>query len=115
MRALCLGVALALMAATSAAQAGYSAIAASVVGVGTAKQYSTMEAARNAAVAECRRLGGSCSATTAENDTWYFAAGVCNGVAYTAASPQGMDRAEDLVFAKGRADGRPSCRITHSF
>lgn len=97
---------------TSAAHADYAAIAASTAGSAYVQGFRSMEAARDAAVARCRnKWGGSCMSNIAEDSGWYFAAGVCGGVAYTAASPQGWDRAEQLVRAKGAADGRSRCMI----
>jgi hypothetical protein len=100
-----------LLAQAAPAAAGYGAIAAGSRGSSTVGGYDTMEGARDAAVAACRaRWGTSCSISTAEDDSWFFSAGLCDGEAYTAASPSPM-RAEELVRAKGYADGRSSCRI----
>lgn len=101
----------ALIGSIVSANAGYSAIASGVNGVGWASGYPNMEAARAVAVALCRRMGGSCSASTAEADSWFYAAGRCDGVPYTAASPQGVGRAIQLVYAKGAADGNYRCTI----
>lgn len=97
------------------AQAGYSAIAAGVHGVGWSVGFPTMDSARNAAIAKCRELGGSCSVTTAEDDSWTFAAGHCGDVPYTAASPQGEGRAVEILYAKGAADGHPRCTVIKTF
>ncbi len=113
-RGVCAGAIL-LMATATPVMAGYSAIAAGVNGVGWATGYPGMEPAREAAVAMCRRLGGSCSQSTAEDDSWYFASGRCNGVPYTAASPQSVERAVQIVWTKGAADGNFGCVITKSF
>ena len=96
-----------LISGTSAANAGYSAIAAGHHGSSFVRGYATMEQARDAAVGQCRGVwGDSCSISTAEDDSWYFAAGSCDGEPYTGASPQGPSSAQDMVYAKGSADGR---------
>jgi len=116
MKKLLLGsvLAIALMVpAASDALAGYSAVAVGPYGGGSiARHWQSMEAARSAAVGLCRDLGGgSCSTTTAERDNWYFSIGFCNGVPYTAASPQGWDRSNQLVRLKGAADDNYDCTI----
>ena len=98
------------------ASAQYAAIAGGYGAIGTADGYGSMESARAAAVAECRqRGGGSCSKSTAERSHWYFSVGYCNGEPYTGASPQGAGRAEQIVRAKGAADGYGNCYIEYTF
>jgi hypothetical protein len=105
-----------LSLASPVAAADYAAIAAGVNGVGWVEGgYRNMEAARAAAVRGCRDLGGSCSVSTAEESYWFFSAGYCNGVPYTAASPQGPRRSEELVRRKGAADGNYDCYIHITF
>ena len=105
------------LAGFSPAYADYAAIAAGMKGSSYVQGYATMDGARNAAVFLCRQTWGtSCSHTTAEQSNWYFAAGTCFGEQngwepYTAASPQSVDRAHQLVFAKGAVDGRLTCNI----
>ena len=96
----------------SPAQAGYSAIANGVGAIGWVSGYPDMDSARNAAVSQCRRMGGgSCSASTAEQDDWNFVAGTCNGVPYTSATQLGNARAAELIRIKGGADGNYRCVI----
>ncbi len=104
------------VAAPSVAMADYAAIAAGYGGWGSAESgYRSMEGARQAAIRQCRQNGGSCSASTAEHADWYFAAGYCDGVPYTAASPQGAGRASAILRAKGAADGNYNCDIAYTF
>lgn len=93
------------------AHAGYSAMAAGVNGQGWASGYPSMEGARRTAINRCRSLGGSCSVSVAEQDSWYFSAGECDGVPYIGASPQGWWRADQIVIMKGAADGNYDCEI----
>ncbi len=102
---------LVFMSGAGAALADYSAIAVGVGGWGWAKHYSSMEGARAAAVRQCRQQGGSCSISTAEQSSWWYSAGYCDGHPYSAASPQGAWRAEELVFWKGQQDGYYDCEI----
>lgn len=107
----------AVLLAAPAAQAGYSAIAAGVNGYGQAEGYPTMDAARNAAVADCRRHGGgSCSESVAEDDNWFFAAAICDGSPYAGASGVSPGRAKAVVWTKAgmdENDGR--CHFLSSF
>lgn len=102
----------ATLASPSIVHAGYAAIAASSAGSSYVEGYPTMESARKAAVASCRaNWGGSCSKSTAELDTHFFAAGDCDGEIYTAASQFSWQAAAWLVKDKARRDGYGNCRI----
>ncbi len=105
------------LAPAPAEAADYAAIAAGPGGSsGVEGGYRSMDAARNAAVARCRNLGyGSCSASTAESSSWYFGAGYCDGIPYTAATPQGVGRLEEIIEMKGAADGNYGCYLNHWF
>jgi hypothetical protein len=104
--------ALAALVSSSAAFAGYSAIAASSEGSSFVSGRHSMEDARADAIRKCREnWGGSCDKTTAEDDSWYFAAGLCDGVVYTAASEDDWGAAAWLVKDKARRDGNGSCHI----
>src|SRR3990167_10692073 len=109
--------AMALLATTTTTWAAdYAAVAASPFGYGLVRGgHYTMENAGAAAVNACRTRGGSCSVSTAEESNWFFSIGYCNGIPYTAASPQGLNRADEIVFLKGNADGdRKSTRLNSS-
>ncbi len=94
------------------AQADYAAIAAGYGGSWYVYGYGDMESARAEAKRLCRNSGyGSCEKSTAEESWWYYAAGVCGGEPYTAASQHSWSAAAGLVRAKGAADGRYGCRI----
>ncbi len=98
---------------TSAALAGYSAMAGGPGGFAWAEGYRTMASARAAAVRNCRRHGyGSCSVSVAERDSWYFSGGYCNGMPYVGASPRGWRRSDQIVRIKGGADGNYDCYIS---
>jgi hypothetical protein len=103
---------LSVLAVSSPAIAGYSAIAQGMRAWGWASGYSTMEKARNEAIRQCRSSGGgSCSVSTAERDSWYFVGGFCNRMPYTAASPHSWQDAADFMRQKGRRDGNFNCYI----
>ncbi len=90
----------------------YAAIAAGARGSAYVEGYETMEGARDAAVAKCRSVWRtSCSVSTAEEETWYYSAGLCDGEPYTAASPESAESARQFLFAKARADGRGRCVV----
>ncbi len=90
----------------------YAAIAAGPRGSAYVEGYETMEGARDAAVAKCREVWRtSCSVSTAEDETWYYSAALCDGEPYTAASPESAEGARQYLYAKARADGRRSCYI----
>lgn len=99
-----------LVAASTPAFADYAAISAGVNGFGW-HVGGSMESARNAAVSACRTLYGSCSASTSEDVSWWYAAGACNGVPYTGATPQGPGRARAIISMKGNADGNYDCEV----
>src|SRR5271157_1350326 len=90
-----------------AAHADYAAIAAGAKGSSYVDGYASMEAARNAAVAKCRQVWGtSCSASTAEASSWFFAAGLCDNEPYTAASQGTQADVREELRRKCEADGR---------
>ncbi len=90
----------------------YAAIAAGPRGSAYVEGFSTMESARDAAVAKCRSAWRtSCSVSTAEDKSWYYSAGLCDGEPYTAASPESAEGARQFLFAKASADGRKTCQI----
>jgi hypothetical protein len=90
----------------------YAAIAAGPRGSAYAEGYETMEDARDAAVSKCRSVWRtSCSVSTAEDEAWYYSAGLCDGEPYTAASPESAEGARSFLFAKAHADGRKTCQI----
>lgn len=91
----------------------YSALALGQGGAwGFAYNYPTMESARSAARNVCRRNGGgSCSATVAERDNWYFSGAYCDDEPYVAASGVGFWRSDEIAEGKGNADGRYDCFI----
>lgn len=102
----------ALFTLPNVAFAGYSAIAASSNGSAFVSGRRNMEDARAAAIERCReKWGGSCDKTTAERDSWYFAAGDCDGTVYTAASADDWGAAVWLVRDKAKRDGNYNCRI----
>ena len=95
-----------------AAHAHYAAIAAGPKGSSYVEGYASMEAARAAAVAKCRQVWGtSCSASTAEESTWFFAAGVCDNEPYTAASQGTQDDVREVLRRKCEADNRLVYRV----
>lgn len=101
-----------VMSTAPAFAKSYGAIAAGWGGSVYVYGYSSMERARNAAIQQCRAYGyGSCTSSVAEDENWYYAAGVCDGQPYTGASPQGWWRAAEIVWAKAAADGRGNCDI----
>lgn len=94
------------------ALADYAAMAGGIDGFVYAEGYRTMEAARAAAVRRCRNAGyGSCNTTVAERSGWHYSGGVCDGMPYVGASPQGWWRADEIVEWKGAQDGNYNCTI----
>jgi hypothetical protein len=95
-----------------AAHADYAAIAAGAKGSSYVQGYASQEEARDAAVAKCRQTWGtSCSASTAEDATWFFAAGLCDGEPYTAASQGNETNVKEMLRSKCAADGRYKYRV----
>lgn len=96
----------------SASSDYYAAIAAGPRGSAYVEGHETMEGARDAAIAKCRSVWRtSCSVSTAEDKSWYYSAGLCDGEPYTAASPESAEGARVFLFAKARADGRRTCQV----
>lgn len=99
--------------AATPAVAGYSAIAMSDGGSwGFARSYPTPERARINAVSACERNAGQGACReigTWENSSWYFVGVTCAYSSYTAASPQGYNRAEYLAYNKADIAGDYDC------
>lgn len=102
-----------IMGFSGLASAQFTAIAAGTGGVACA-QGRTMEQARENAVNQCRRMGGSCGASTAERSDWNFVGGYCDGEPYTAAHPDGEAAAYLHMLKKAGTDDRNRCRLVKS-
>jgi len=100
-----------LAAATPAL--AYKALAMSDYGEwGFARNYPTPERARIQAISACERNAGSGACreiNTWEGNEWYFVGVSCVYSSYTAASPQGYGRAEDIAYNKADIAGDYDC------